>query len=74
MKRRHEWFERMDLYVVLWWVPRGHRPTPQEGVARLEILRSRGPGPEAFTFGRLFSAPDQPETAPGSIETPFPAT
>ncbi len=37
MKRRREWFERMDLYVVLWWVPRGHRPTPQEGVARLEM-------------------------------------
>lgn len=74
MKRRREWFERMDLYLVLWWVPRGHRPTPQEGVARLEMLRSRGPSPEAFTFGKLFPAPDQPETATGSIETPCPAT
>jgi hypothetical protein len=26
MKRRREWFEKMDLYLVLWWVPRGHRP------------------------------------------------
>jgi hypothetical protein len=74
MKRRREWFERMDLYLVLWWVPRGHRPTPQEGVARLEMLRSRGPGPEAFTFGKQFSAPDQPEMATGSNETPCPAT
>lgn len=62
MKRRREWFEKMDLYLVLWWVPRGHRPTPQEGVARLETLRARGPGPEAFTFGRLFPAPDATET------------
>ena len=54
MKRRREWFEKMDLYLVLWWVPRGHRPTAQEGIARLELLRERGPSADAFTFGRLF--------------------
>lgn len=26
MRRRRDWFEKMDLYLVLWWVPRGHRP------------------------------------------------
>jgi hypothetical protein len=27
MRRRREWFERMtQAYLVLWWVPRGHRP------------------------------------------------
>ena len=26
--RRHEWFETMDeRYLVMWWVPAGHRPT-----------------------------------------------
>ena len=26
MRRRKEWFERMrEAYVVLWWVPKGHR-------------------------------------------------
>ena len=27
MRRRREWFEKMDeAFLVLWWVPKGHRP------------------------------------------------
>ena len=64
MRRRREWFEKMDLYLVLWWVPRGHRPTTVEGIERLELLRSRGPSAGAFTFGSLFPAPArQPDFA-----------
>src|SRR5262245_60871172 len=74
MRRRREWFEKMDLYMVLWWVPAGHRPSPEEGVERLTLLRSRGPGAEAFTFGNLFPAPDSPERAVGALDTPCPAT
>jgi uncharacterized protein DUF3291 len=74
MRRRREWFEKMDLYLVLWWVPRGHRPTPEEGIARLNLLRGRGPGEDAFTFGMLFPAPDSRETIAGSLDTPCPAT
>jgi hypothetical protein len=58
MRRRAEWFEKMELYMCLWWVPVGHEPTPQEAVERLEILRRRGPSPEAFTFKHPFPAPD----------------
>jgi len=54
MRRRREWFEKMDLYLVLWWVPQGHRPTASEGVERLNLLRDRGPTAEAFTFGKMF--------------------
>ena len=74
MKRRREWFEKMDLYLVLWWVPYGHRPSPEEGIARLEILRTRGPGPEAFTFGKLFLSPDGQGSVLHSLDTPCPAT
>jgi hypothetical protein len=74
MKRRREWFEKMDLHLVLWWVPRGHRPTPHEGIARLEMLRSRGPSSEAFTFGMLFPEPDQAEAATSTFDSPSPAT
>jgi hypothetical protein len=74
MRRRREWFEKMDLYLVLWWVPRGHRPTVEEGSDRLSLLRSRGPSAEAFTFGNLFPAPDSGETVAGSLEAPCPAT
>jgi hypothetical protein len=74
MKRRREWFEKMDLYLVLWWVPRGHRPSAEEGIARLDLLRSLGPSEDAFTFGQLFPAPDSGDTALGSVDSPCPAT
>ncbi len=51
MRRRAEWFERMDeAHVVLWWVPAGTVPTLYEAKERLERLRADGPSPEAFTF------------------------
>ena len=62
MRRRKEWFERTkEAYVVLWWVPKGHRPTVAEAIARLELLRAKGPTPEAFTFRQAFAAPDAEE-------------
>ena len=64
MRRRREWFEKMrEMHQVLWWVPRGHRPTVEEGIARLETLRANGPSAEAFTFPKAFPAPDAAEAA-----------
>ena len=51
VRRRKEWFERMDqAFQVLWWVPKGHRPTVEEAMERLELLRRIGPSAEAFDF------------------------
>src|SRR5215467_368240 len=59
MRRRKEWFELMrEAYVVLWWVPRGHRPTISEAIAKLQLLRAKGPTQEAFTFRSAFPPPD----------------
>ncbi|MES1192002.1 MAG: DUF3291 domain-containing protein [Steroidobacter sp.] len=59
MKRRKEWFERMrEAHVVLWWVRAGHQPDVTEAITRLELLRSKGPTPEAFTFRHAFPPPD----------------
>ena len=59
MRRRKEWFERMaPAYLVLWWVPRGHRPTIEEAKRRLDLLRADGPTPRAFHFRSAFLAPD----------------
>ncbi|WP_332768618.1 DUF3291 domain-containing protein [Phenylobacterium sp.] len=65
MRRRAEWFEKMEIYMALWWVPVGHQPTPEEGVARLATLRRLGPSPGAFTFRDIFPAPD-------CVEPPLP--
>jgi hypothetical protein len=50
--RRKEWFERMsEAFLVLWWVPEGHRPTLAEAKAKLDLLRQNGPTAEAFDLG-----------------------
>jgi heme-degrading monooxygenase HmoA len=62
MRQRRAWFERMgEDYMVLWWVPSGHRPTVAEAVARLAHLRAHGPSAFAFPYRALFPAPDSPQ-------------
>ena len=65
MRRRREWFERMsEAFLVLWWVRKGQLPTIQEAIARLDMLRARGPSPDAFTFRQAFPPPDAPANEP----------
>lgn len=60
MSRRKQWFKMMrETYAVLWWVPLGHRPTLSEARMKLELLRSRGPTPAAFTFRETYPKPSQ---------------
>jgi hypothetical protein len=67
MRRRREWFDRMAAaYMVLWWVPAGHRPTFAEAIARLERLRADGPSAAAFTFAQAFGPPGS-----DAAESPF---
>jgi hypothetical protein len=57
---RKQWFDPMTSpFLVLWWVPAGHRPSVEEAKARLEELTARGPGPRAFTFKVTFPPPDE---------------
>jgi hypothetical protein len=59
MRRRKVWFERMrEAFLVLWWLPAGRRPSITEAVGKLEMLRSKGPTPDAFTFRQAFPPPD----------------
>jgi hypothetical protein len=67
MRRRREWFELMrEAFLVLWWVPAGHRPSIAEAVARLEVLRSKGPTAEAFTFRQAFPPPGATSSEPST--------
>lgn len=61
MRRRREWFERIKVFMALWWVPAGHLPTVAEAEERLEHLRSHGPTARAFTFRQRFPAPGAAE-------------
>jgi hypothetical protein len=75
MRRRREWFERMEqAFLVLWWVPKGHRPTVAEAIAKLQALRSVGPTAEAFSFRQPFASPDARKHDPGAFLDTCPAT
>lgn len=68
MRRRAEWFEKLELYMALWWVPIGHRPSVAEGLSKVETLRRLGPTPEAFTFRCTFPAPGADEAPPAILD------
>ena len=57
MRRRREWFERLEFYLVLWWVKAGHQPSAEEAKDRLDKLSANGPTAEAFTFRQTFPPP-----------------
>lgn len=68
MARRREWAERpVEAHQVLWWVPAGHVPTVEEGLARLARLRREGPSAAAFTFKATFPPPGE-EGAPEDMK------
>lgn len=74
MRRRREWFEKMDeAFLVLWWVPKGHRPGIEEAKARLELLRRKGPTADAFTFRQSYPPPDARQTPPVEFGDECPA-
>jgi len=75
MRKRREWFERMsEAFLVLWWIPSGHRPSVTEAIAKLELLRTTDPTPEAFTFRNAFPPPEaQPSGPPVSFGAECPA-
>ena len=55
--RRAEWFEVLGrMHFVMWGVPVGHRPTLDEGLARLDHLREHGNTDEAFGWAWLKAA------------------
>jgi hypothetical protein len=58
LRRRSDWFERLaEAPTALWWVAEGHAPTVDEAKERLDMLRERGPTPDAFTLRYPFEAP-----------------
>ena len=57
--RRSEWFHKSDeATMVLWWVPKGKIPTPEDGMRKLETLRAQGPSQEAFSMRKRFPKPE----------------
>jgi hypothetical protein len=61
VRDRKNWFQKLDgPYYAIWWVPRGHIPSVEEGKDRLASLAQHGATPHAFWFGDRFPSPDAP--------------
>ena len=41
MRRRAEWFEKLEIFMALWWVPVGHIPTVEEGWGKVQTPACR---------------------------------
>ena len=58
IKNNGRWFNKMESqHLVLWWVRRGHIPTVDEAKTRLELIRRKGPGEQAFSIANPYPAP-----------------
>jgi hypothetical protein len=61
VRRSREWFLPAPRpAAVLWWVPDDARPAADDGLRRLAHLRAHGPGPQAFTTRRRYTAGGTP--------------
>ncbi|MBU2880335.1 DUF3291 domain-containing protein [Psychrosphaera sp. B3R10] len=55
LSRKKEWFDALpEQNYVMWWIPKGHIPTLEEAVSKLEFVRKHGDTNQAFTFKRVF--------------------
>lgn len=64
MRRRAQWFEKLDFYLVLWWIKEGHIPTIEEAKEKLKTLQEKGASEEAFTFRSPYPAPNSNDISP----------
>ena len=54
MARKSEWFEVLDQqHFVMWWIEEGHRPTLDEGLAKIAHLSDNGESEAAFGWAYM---------------------
>jgi hypothetical protein len=72
LRDRRQWFEPIDGPILaLWWIEAGTIPTVADALERLEILKQRGPCPDAFTFRAPFPPPGQPDDDVIALDAAF---
>lgn len=65
MRDKGDWFDPMPkIHMVLWWVDDGHIPDLDEARAKLDLIRTAGPTPDAFSFTCPFDKDGTPMTPP----------
>jgi len=60
LKRRKEWFQKFGkAQTAMWWIPKGHIPTLDEAVAKLDYLQQNGTSELVFDLRTKFPAPKE---------------
>jgi len=55
IRDRDAWFNKITkIHQALWWIPKDHIPSVEEGKEKLNHLQQHGPGEGAFTFAKGF--------------------
>jgi hypothetical protein len=68
LQQRRQWFQHFDgPYLALWWVLTGHIPSVEEAKERLAYLSLHGETSHAFTFKKLFPAPESISDLPAQV-------
>jgi hypothetical protein len=61
VRRRSRWFlPTPQPSTALWWVRAGERPTVDDALRRLRLLRAEGPSHRAFTLRKRFEPDGRP--------------
>jgi len=72
LRSRREWFEpATGPVLVLWWIRRGHVPTVEEAMGKLEHLRAHGPTAKAFTFREPIPPPGNASVSAPEVDAEF---
>lgn len=72
LRDRRQWFEpATGPVLVLWWIPRGHIPSVDEAMDKLEHLRAHGPTRDAFTFRDPFAPPGEASVRAPEVDQEF---
>ncbi|WP_096085738.1 DUF3291 domain-containing protein [Agaribacterium haliotis] len=60
LKQKKSWFTKVSgSSLALWWVPKGTKPTANDGKRALELLNANGSTEQSFTFARPFAVPSE---------------
>ncbi|WP_337966588.1 DUF3291 domain-containing protein [uncultured Flavobacterium sp.] len=58
LKRRKEWFLKFGkAHTAMWWIPKGHIPTLEEAVEKLDYLQKNGVSELVFDLRNKFPMP-----------------
>ena len=60
LKSKASWFTKLDeVHLALWWIPEGQTPSVEGALEKLQIIKTNGSTPDAFTFAKPYPKPNK---------------